>query len=105
MIELFGLMTAVEHFTKKEHFENMDIMSQPYPYTWIFITLFIAFGTAYLAFSCNDKETPATRFVVTFFAFLFSGIYLVYYFIMYILLNKKCNGRDISDVMKKLIQK
>ena len=110
MIELFGLMNAVEQFSNpptptysnegevKEDFKSSFLKT--YPISWIIVALIIAFGTAYLAFSCNDKETPATRFVVTLFAFFFSGIYLIYYFIIYILLNKKCNGRDLSDLMK-----
>ncbi len=128
MLELFGLMTAVDKFNnpptptysnpvgsienkgehkgehklmKNEGFENFkSSLFKTYPVSWIIITLIIAFGTAYLAFTCNDKETPATRFVVTLFAFFFSGVYLIYYFIIYILLNKKCNGRDVSDLMK-----
>ncbi len=109
MLELFGLMTAVDKFSNPptatfsnpENFENQQkSFFKSYPYSWIIITLIIAFGTAYLAFTCNDKETPATRFVITLFAFLFSGVYLIYYFIIYILLNKKCNGRDVSDLMK-----
>ncbi len=105
MIELFATMALTSSSSNKdvdvEHFESGPT---PYPWTWIIISLLIAFGTAYLAFSCNDKETPATRFIVTFFAFLFSGIYLVYYFIIYILLNKKCNGKDISDLVKTFMK-
>ncbi len=82
--------------------ENLDITSgNKYPLGWMIVTFLIAFGTAYLAYSCNDKETQATRAIVTLFAFFFSGIYLIYYFIIYIFLNKKCNGRDVSDLMKR----
>lgn len=102
MIELFATMFLSDKLTNKENFEVMDPPS--YPWTWILMTLLIALGTAYLAFSCNDKETPATRFVATLFAFLFSGIYLMYYFIVYILLNKKCNGKDVSDMMKMIMK-
>ncbi len=102
MLELFATMAIKENMKKEENFEVMG--SSSYPWTWIIMTILIALGTAYLAFSCNDKETPATRFVVTLFAFLFSGIYLMYYFIVYILLNKKCNGKDVSDMMKMLMK-
>ncbi len=97
--------------SKKEKFENEGdeeeeesspiFQSNKYPLGWMIVTFLIAFGTAYLAFTCNDKETPATRAIVTLFAFFFSGIYLIYYFIIYIFLNKKCNGRDVSDLMKR----
>ena len=102
MLELFGTMFLTDKLSNKEEFQLMD--SSSYPWTWIIMTILIALGTSYLAFSCNDKETPATRFVVTLFAFLFSGIYLMYYFIVYILLNKKCNGKDISDIVKTFIK-
>ncbi len=102
MIELFTTMFLSDKLSKKENFEMMDPPS--YPWTWILMTVLIALGTAYLAFSCNDKETPATRFIATLFAFLFSGIYLMYYFIVYILLNKKCNGKDVSDMMKMMMK-
>ncbi len=98
--------------SKKEKFENEGdeeveednseiISGNKYPLGWMIVTFLIAFGTAYLAYSCNDKETQATRAIVTLFAFFFSGIYLIYYFIIYIFLNKKCNGRDVSDLMKR----
>jgi hypothetical protein len=75
------------------------------PTSWIVLSILIGIGTAYLAYSCNLNETHATRLLITLFAFFFSGIYLVYYFIIYILLNKKCNGKDISDIMKKILKK
>lgn len=85
-----------------EEEESKPLMkSEKYPLGWMIVTFLIAFGTAYLAYTCNDKETPATRCLVTLFAFFFSGIYLIYYFIIYIFLNKKCNGRDVSDLMKR----
>ncbi len=97
--------------SKKEKFENEGdeeeeesspiFQNNKYPHGWMLVTFLIAFGTAYLAYSCNDKETPATRAIVTLFAFFFSGIYLIYYFIIYIFLNKKCNGKDVSDLMKR----
>lgn len=103
MLELFATMALSDKLSeKKEDFQSMD--SSSYPWTWIIMTILIALGTSYLAFSCNDKETPATRFVISLFAFLFSGIYLMYYFIVYILLNKKCNGKDVSDMMKMLMK-
>ena len=100
MIELFTTMVVSQGFKRRNEFENIEVTPTSYPTSWILLTILIAIGTAYLAFSCNDKETPATRFVITLFAFMFSGIYLIYYFIIYILLNKKCNGKDVSDIIK-----
>ncbi len=112
MLELLTMMSAMQSSLEQksnEHYENHK--SDPnfvegdihrIPTSWIILSLLIGIGTAYLAYSCNYNETPATRLVITLFAFFFSGIYLVYYFIIYILLNKKCNGKDISDVIKNL---
>ena len=87
---------------EEEEEESKPLMkSEKYPLGWMIVTFLIAFGTAYLAYSCNDKETPATRAMITIFAFFFSGFYLIYYFIIYIILNKKCNGKDISELIKR----
>lgn len=94
---------------KEEHFGGMggenEVRFHRVPVSWIVLALLIAVGTSYVAYFCNLQESPATRLVVTLFAFFFSGLYLVYYFIIYILLGKQCNGRDISDLMKALMKK
>ncbi len=115
MLELFTIMNSMRGVLENETVEKFEShKNDPYyveaslhriPTSWIILSILIGIGTAYLAYSCNYSETPATRFIVTLFAFFFSGIYLVYYFIIYILLNKKCNGKDIADIMKKIIKK
>lgn len=115
MLELLTMMNVMKNSLEKESQENYknkkgdlnfvegDI--HRIPTSWIILSILIGIGTAYLAFSCNLNETPATRLTITVFAFFFSGIYLLYYFIIYILLNKKCNGKDISILMKNLFRK
>ncbi len=100
MIELFTLLSLTKNDDKKQQkvFQNY----RRYPWNWIFMILIISFGTAYLAYSCNEKEIPSTRFLITLFSFFFSGIYLIYYFLIYIMFDKKCNGRDVSELLKKL---
>jgi len=100
MIELFTLLSLTKNDDKKqqETFQNY----RRYPWNWVFMILIISFGTAYLAYSCNEKEIPSTRFLITLFSFFFSGIYLIYYFLIYIMFDKKCNGRDVSELLKKL---
>jgi polyferredoxin len=100
MIELFTLLSLTKNDDKKqqEAFQNY----RRYPWNWVFMILIISFGTAYLAYSCNEKEIPSTRFLITLFSFFFSGIYLIYYFLIYIVFDKKCNGKDVSELLKKL---
>ncbi len=115
MLELMTMMSAMQGSLESqsmEKFENnkgnpnfVEGDIHRIPASWIILSILIGIGTAYLAYSCNLNETPATRLIVTLFAFFFSGIYLVYYFIIYILLNKKCNGKDISEIMKRLMKK
>ena len=115
MLELFTIMKSMQNSLESESIESfsshkddptyVEASLHRIPNSWIIFSILIGIGTAYLAYSCNYNEIAATRFIVTIFAFFFSGIYLVYYFIIYILLNKKCNGKDIADIMKKLLKK
>jgi hypothetical protein len=115
MLELLTMMSSMQSSLESqsiERFENnqnnpnfVEGDIHRIPSSWIILSILIGVGTAYLAYSCNLNETPATRLIITLFAFFFSGIYLLYYFIIYILLNKKCNGKDISDIMKKILKK
>ncbi len=115
MLELLTMMSSMQNSLESQSIEKFENNKEnpnfsegdihKIPMSWIILSILIGIGTAYLAYSCNYNETPATRFVITLFAFFFSGIYLVYYFIIYILLSKNCNGKDISDIMKKLLKK
>ncbi len=115
MLELLTMMSSMQSSLESQSIERFESNKENInfvegdihriPTSWIVLSILIGIGTAYLAYSCNLNETPATRLLITVFAFFFSGIYLVYYFILYILLNKKCNGKDISDIMKKLLKK
>ena len=112
MLELFTIMKSMQNSLESQSIEKFESHKNDseaslhrIPKSWIIFSILIGIGTAYLAYSCNYSETPATRFIVTVFAFFFSGIYLIYYFIIYILLNKKCNGKDIAEIMKKIIKK
>jgi hypothetical protein len=65
---------------------------QSYNNAIMIICLLIGLFTAYLAFKCNAKENPPKRLLITLFAFFFSGLYLLYYFIRYVLLGDICFG-------------
>ena len=103
MIELFTLLSLTKNDDKKQQkvFQNY----RRYPWNWIFMILIISFGTAYLAYSCNEKEIPSTRFLITLFSFFFSGIYLIYYFIVHVLFDRKCGSRGINNIVKNIVKK
>jgi len=101
MLELFTafkLLSSIEGF-------NSDTLEMNIPTSWIVMALVIAFGTAYIAYSCNQYETPATRALSTIIAFFFSGIYLIYYFIVHVLFDRKCGSRGINNIVKNIAKK
>jgi hypothetical protein len=106
-MDLFAINKTAEFFSNKEDkpiTENKEMNMN----TIILVVLgfVICIGTAYLAYSCNYNETPATRAIYTIFAFLFSGIYLIYYFIYHVILGKKCgSGKDISNIVRNYSKK
>ena len=114
MLELFTFFKAIEFFSNKDLKEglNFDIEKdniQNYetgiPTSWIIIALLISFGTAYIAYSCNEFEKPATRALSTLIAFFFSGFYLIYYFIVHVLFDRKCSSRGINNIVKNISKK
>ena len=109
MLELLGFLKATEFFTNKSLNEgyNFDsnIIPNPIPYSWYIIIFIIAFGTAYIAFACNEYESPATRALSTIIAFFFSGFYLIYYFIVHVLFDRKCSSRGINNIVKNISKK
>ena len=106
-MDLFAIKQTVESFSNKEekpitNNKSMDMNTV----ILVVLGLIICFGTAYLAYCCNNNETPATRALYTIFAFLFSGIYLIYYFIYHVILGKKCgSGKDISNIVRNYSKK
>jgi magnesium-transporting ATPase (P-type) len=108
MLELFGLYTALENYSNLDSFkEGYDINYFPksIPVSWIIIALIISFGTAYIAYSCNQFEKPATRALSTIIGFFFSGFYLIYYFIVHVLFDRKCGSRGINNIVMNIVKK
>ena len=101
MIELFAVHEFFKSKKLKESF-NYDMQDMDIPTSWIIIALIISFGTAYIAFSCNEFEKPATRALSTIIAFFFSGFYLIYYFIVHVMFDRKCSSRGINNIIKGL---
>jgi uncharacterized protein YybS (DUF2232 family) len=110
MLELFTFFKAIEFYSNKDLKEglNFDFEKNDYnsiPTSWIIMAFIIAFGTAYIAYSCNEYEKPATRALSTLIAFFFSGFYLIYYFIVHVLFDRKCSSRGINNIIKNISKK
>lgn len=54
------------------------------------INLALAIGAGYLAWTCNAGQTMILRVVYTILGAMFSGLYLIYYFIYRILMKNAC---------------
>ena len=107
MLELLTLFKTLEFYsnsTLKEHYGS-DNIPENIPVSWIIMALFISFGSAYIAYCCNEYEKPATRALSTIIAFFFSGFYLIYYFIVHVLFDRKCGSRGINNIVKNIGRK
>ena len=112
MIELFALSKTLEYYSNKKHttenytdYSSNSSIYMNIPTSWIIMALIISFGTAYIAFACNQFEKPATRALSTIIAFFFSGFYLIYYFIVHVLFDRKCSSRGINNIVKNISKK
>ena len=79
--------------------ENFDMSDLNDPITNLII-LAIGVSAAYLAYEANAGEPMGMRIFMTVIAFLFSNIYIIYYFIRYVLLGDKI-GRSVRSVKGK----
>ena len=93
----------IQGFKSNQESENfMDYMGNVNIINHIF-SLAISLSTAYLAYQCNARSGIIQRIVVTIFAFIFSGIYLIYYLLAHIIFGKQCETKpfNISKISKK----
>ncbi len=111
MLELFALFKVLDknNSTKENffssHSNSTNLYNVNFPISWIILALIISFSTAYIAFACNQYEKPATRALSTIIAFFFSGFYLIYYFIVHVLFDRKCSSKGINNIVKNTIKK
>ena len=108
MLELFTMFKLVEYYTNKNNINEgfNDISNNNnIPISWIIISIIIGFFTAYIAYSCNEYETPATRALSTIIAFFFSGFYLIYYFIVHVMFDRKCGSKNIDNIISNITKK
>lgn len=54
------------------------------------VNLILMVVAGYLAWMCNIGETPLVRILYTILAAIFSGLYLLYYFVYRILMGNPC---------------
>ena len=101
MLEFFASNAVAEHLNKKnnEHFnrEYAPIyinMNDKGFVAGMLISFIISVITAVIAYQCNSKAKPGVKFLITLFAFFFSGFYLIYYFIVYVIFDSQCNGNN-----------
>ena len=105
MIEFFTALKTIDNI-KNSNEPELDksitnFLFNNIPLSWIIAAFIISFGSAYLAFKCNSNESPASRTIYTLFGFFFSGIYLIYYFIVNIMLDQNCfSGKSITNIIK-----
>lgn len=102
MLELFTLAQVAQSYSDLNEGLEHNTLPTKMPLSWIITILIISFGSAYIAYCCNEYEKPATRALSTIIAFFFSGIYLVYYFIVHVLFDRKCSSRGINNIIKNL---
>jgi magnesium-transporting ATPase (P-type) len=108
MLELFAVYKSLEAYSNIDSLNrgfDVEYLPSKIPISWIIIALLISFGTAYIAYACNQYEKPATRALSTIIAFFFSGFYLIYYFIFHVLFDRKCGSRGINNIVMNVVKK
>ena len=92
VIEKF-INKGYEGMTNDELLDSMGIIG-------LIISLCISLATAYLAYECNRGSNMGVRWLITLIAFLFSGIYLIYYLFAHVVFGDQCKTRKI-DIFSK----
>ena len=101
MIETYlAYKCSLKNSTKNEPFinslNNVKLLGTLLSFT-------ISFATAYLAYQCNLNTDKLSRYIITILAFLFSGIYLVYYLFSHVVFGYPCKTSPINlNKIKKM---
>ena len=100
MIETYIAYKCASKNTRNEPFinnlNNVTLLGTLMSFT-------ISFATAYLAYQCNLKTDKMSRYLITLFAFLFSGIYLIFYLFSHVVFGYPCKTSPINfKKLKKL---
>ena len=102
---MLELLTVFKVLSQAEGFNTDSKSVTTVPISWILIALIISFGSAYIAYACNEYEKPATRALSTIIGFFFSGFYLIYYFIIHVMFDRKCSSRGINNIIRNISKK
>jgi len=57
---------------------------------YVVIHLIIGVVAVYLSWNCNHTETTLMKVLYAFFAYIFSGFYIIYYLIYHVAMKKQC---------------
>jgi len=77
--------------SKNENENDIEQFKNDYEFDiYSFITILVALLISYLAYRCNEGSGKANQIFFTIIAFLFSGIYLLFYLIYHILMGVPC---------------
>jgi len=82
-----------EGMTNDELLDSMGMIG-------LIISIMISLATAYLAYECNRGSNAGVRWLVTLVAFLFSGLYLIYYLFAHVVFGDQCKTRKLNFFSK-----
>ena len=101
MIETFFIEKYIKSLKSQTEEENESFsnMRPKISITTIIIALILSTAAAFLAFNCNHHENPPARLLYTIFAFMFPGLYLIYFFIRYLMLGQTCGGKTFNKLI------
>lgn len=102
MIEYFGAL-AMKNSNDDETKHSLLSYFSGMTTIGTILSFMISIATAYLAYQCNKKNGIIIRILVTIIAFLFSGIYLIYYLFAHVLFGEGCKTSPIN--LKKMRNK
>lgn len=100
MLDILSSTLCAEKFFNGDNDLNfLDYFTNITPIGTI-LSFIISLSTAYLAYQCNKKNGIIIKIVMSVFAFLFSGIYLIYYLFAHVLFGNNCKTTPIN--LKKM---
>ena len=95
MIDYFGALAIEQSNADDIKYSFLDYFTNITPIGTI-LSFVISIATAYLAYQCNKKNGIIIKILITIVAFLFSGIYLIYYLLAHVLFGKGCDTSPIN---------
>ena len=95
---LTEIATIAKHMASKRTIESFEDDSKKIVGWELFILILLIFlgilriaSSTIVAYRCNYDENIIIKIIIVLFAFLFSEIYVPYYLIKYVILNRRCS--------------